>query len=236
MRAFKFSIVFVFFISLSALSYAQEETDPRLHAVGRQWGLYQPPDTAKSKRVLLIGDSILGGYWSIVSGELTDSVAVDCWITGINEGSPSLFSQLEQVMSHGPYDVVHFNIGLHGWQKGRVDDSKYEAIMQHYIDVLKKGSPHAHLIWATTTPVTVKDHPSRLNKEINPIIVRRNRMALTVMKKNYVDIDDLYGLMVKHLPMAKGDMFHWKPEGVQLESKSVMSSIKKAFGEGIKAL
>ena len=229
MSSIKFLIVFTLFICSSLLSHAQKETDPRLHASGKGWGFYQAIDTTKSKKVLLIGDSILGGYFDFVSNTLKDEAAVDYWQTPLNEGSPELFPELQRVVSHGPYDVIHFNIGLHGWPKGRVDDSKYGPIMQHYVDILKKESPNARLIWATTTPVTVKDNPSQLNKEINPIIVRRNKMALVVMKKNHVRIDDLYELMVKNLSMARGDMFHWKPEGVKLEGESVAKIIKRSL-------
>jgi len=226
----KFLIALLLFAGSSLLSNAQKETDPRLHAEGdKGWGMYQASDTTKSKRVLLIGDSILGGYLAEVLKALKDEVAIDYWITPINEGSPELFSSLQRVMSHGPYDIIHFNIGLHGWPKGRVDDTKYEAIMQQYIDILKKGSPNADLIWATTTPVTVKGDSSKLNEEINPIIVSRNKMALVVMKKNHVEIDDLYGLMVNNLPMARGDMFHWTPEGVHLQGEAVIEIIKKSL-------
>ena len=208
-------------------SVAKHETDSRLHAVGKQWNFYQASDTTKSKRVLLIGDSVLGGYSKDVSTALKDEVAVDLWVTPLNEGSPDLFPVLKLIMSHGPYDAIHFNIGLHGWQKGRVDDTKYESIMQQYVDILKKGSPNARLIWATTTPVTEKGDPLKLNEEINPIIVKRNKMAKRVMKRNHVKIDDLYGLMVKNLSTARGDMFHWKPEGIKLQSEAVVKALNK---------
>lgn len=51
------------------------------------------------------------------------------------------------------------------------------------------------------------------------------------MKRNHVAIDDLYGLMIKNLQMARGDMFHWKQEGVQLEAGSVLTSIQKSLLE-----
>ncbi|HVV05537.1 MAG TPA: alpha-L-fucosidase [Puia sp.] len=216
-------------------SHAPQETDARLHAVGRRWGFYQAADTTKKKRVLMIGDSILGGYWEAVSDALKDSVSVDCWITPLHEGDPALFQELPQIAAHGPYDVIHFNIGLHGWQKGRVDESRYASIMQRYIDVLKAGSPRSRLIWASTTPVTVKYLPAELNEAINPIIVRRNKIAGTVMKRNRVAIDDLYGLMVKNLGMARGDMFHWKREGVELEAGAVLACIRRALLEGAMA-
>jgi len=45
-----------------------------------------------------------------------------------------------------------------------------------------------------------------------------------------VEIDDLAGLMGKNLPLAAGDMFHWKPAGVALLTDSVKKSIATALG------
>ena len=42
-------------------------------------------------------------------------------------------------------------------------------------------------------------------------------MALKVMKEEGVAINDLGGLMMQHLPLAAGDMFHWKKEGMVSE-------------------
>jgi len=227
MSAYKFSIVFLLLLGSSLPDYAQQEKDSRLHPIGNSWGFYQDSDTTQKKRVLLIGDSILGGYLEWVKNALGSNVSVDYWITGLNERSAELFPYLRQIMLHGPYDVIHFNIGLHGWAKGRVEDSQYATIMQQYVSILKKGSPKACLIWATTTPVTVKGEPSKLNDEITPIIVRRNKMALKVMKKNHVKVNDLYSLMQKNLSMALGDMFHWRQEGVKLEGNAVAGIVRK---------
>ncbi len=54
-------------------------------------------------------------------------------------------------------------------------------------------------------------------------------MALRVMKSESVEIDDLAGLMAKNLPLAAGDMFHWKAPGVALLTESVTKSIASAL-------
>ena len=78
-------------------------------------------------RVLLIGDSIVGGYRGVVIRELKGKANVDVWLTGAAESSPGLHDDLRKVLSQGPYAVVHFNIGLHGWPKGRIPEGQLEG-------------------------------------------------------------------------------------------------------------
>jgi hypothetical protein len=75
----------------------------------------------------------------------------------------------------------------------------------------------------------VKGEPDKLNPEIQPTIEEHNRMALEVMKSEHVEIDDLASLMMQNLPLAAGDMFHWKPAGVALLTEAVTKSIASAL-------
>ena len=97
------------------------------------------------------------------------------------------------------------------------------------VQAFKQRAPKAVLIWASTTPVTKQDHPGELDSEINPIIVEHNAMAATVMKQDGVPIDDLNALMMPHLDLARGDRFHWKPEGTALLVKQVSETLLKAL-------
>ena len=102
---------------------APKETDPRLHADGPGWRLQKAAITDPSlPRVLLMGDSILNGYLPGVSKALEGKAFVDAWVTPTSQGDKSLSRQIEEVLAQGPYAVVHFNLGLHGWQKGRIPE------------------------------------------------------------------------------------------------------------------
>jgi len=58
-----------------------QETDKRLHADGKGWKLYKADITdAKRPRVLLIGDSILGGYGKLVAASLEGKAFGDAWM------------------------------------------------------------------------------------------------------------------------------------------------------------
>lgn len=204
----------------------QKETDPNLPPKGGSWSLREATVTDPSlPRVLLIGDSITNSYLEPVRKALAGKANIDAWITPTTQADKSLPKTIAAILGWQKYAVVHFNLGLHGWQKGRIPEGQYEPLTRQLVQNLRAGAPQATLIWATITPVTVKGEPEKLNPEIQPTIEEHNRMALAVMKSEGVEIDDLAGLMAGQLPLAAGDMFHWKPAGVALLTESVTKSI-----------
>lgn len=208
----------------------QKETDPNLPPKGGSWSLREATATdASLPRVLLIGDSITNSYLEPVRKALAGKANIDAWITPTTQADKSLPKTIGAILAWQKYAVIHFNLGLHGWQKGRIPEGQYESLTRQLVQNLRTGAPHATLIWATITPVTVKGEPEKLNPEIQPTIEEHNRMALAVMKAENVEIDDLAGLMAKNLPLAAGDMFHWKPPGVALMTDSVAKSIAVAL-------
>lgn len=202
-----------------------KETDARLHADGKGWRLDKAKivDPARP-RVLLIGDSILNGYLRSTTAALEGKAYVDAWVNPYNQ-SPYLNKLLGEVLAHGPYDVVHFNMGLHGWQKGRIKDGTFKPLTKAYVEVIREKLPRAKIIWAGSTPVTVKGKPTELEPDINPIIIDHNRMAAEVMAELNVPVNDFYGLLSPRLELARGDQFHWKPEAYALLSKMTVESI-----------
>lgn len=208
----------------------QKESDPNLPPKGGNWSLREATVTdASLPRVLLIGDSITNSYLEPVRKALAGKANIDAWITPTTQADKSLPKTLAAILAWQKYAVVHFNLGLHGWQKGRIPEGQYEPLTRQLVQDLRTGAPQATLIWATITPVTVKGEPEKLNPDIQPTIEEHNRMALEVMKSEGVEIDDLAGLMAKNLPLAAGDMFHWKPAGVALLTESVSKSIGAAL-------
>ena len=204
----------------------QTETDKRLPTKGGSWSLREAVVTdASLPRVLLIGDSITNGYLEPVRKELAGKANIDAWITPTTQADRNLGATLEAILSQHDYAVVHFNLGLHGWQKGRIPEGQFEPLTRLMVQNLRKFAPKAKLIWATITPVTVKGAPEKLNPEIQPTIGQHNTMALKVMNEENVTINDLSTLMLKNLPLAAGDMFHWKKEGMVLITAAVTEAI-----------
>jgi len=205
---------------------AQTDSDPNLPPKGGSWSLREAKVTdASLPRVLLIGDSITNSYLEPVRKALAGQANIDAWITPTTQADKSLPKTIAAILAWQKYAVIHFNMGLHGWQQGRIPEGQYEPLTRQLVEDLKTGAPQAKLIWATITPVTVKGEPDKLNPDIQPTIEEHNRMALGVMKTEGVTIDDLSGLMLQHLPLAAGDMFHWTPAGVALLTDAVTKSI-----------
>ena len=208
---------------------AAVEPDPRLQSNGKGWGLNQAVIAdRKLPRVLLIGDSILNGYQPHVIAALKGKAYVDAWVNPYNQ-SDHLNKLLAEVLERGPYDVIHFNMGLHGWPKGRIKDGTFEPLTRAYVEVIKTKLPTARIIWASSTPTTMKGDPTKMNPEINPIIVEHNRMAANVMNEMKVPINDLYALLTPKLSLMGGDGVHWQQEGSKLMAKAVTEAVQSAL-------
>lgn len=207
------------------------ETDARLHADGKGWRLDKAKVVdARRPRVLLIGDSILNGYFKEVVAALEGKAYVDAWVNPYHQ-SEHVNKLLADVLENGPYDVVHFNMGLHGWQEGRIKQGTFEPLTKAYVEVLRGKLPAAKLIWASSTPVTVQGNPTELDPEINPIIADHNRMAAAVMEEMNVPINDFYSLLVDKRDLARGDRFHWTAPAYKLLANTVVESVLRELGQ-----
>lgn len=208
------------------------ETDPRLHSDGKGWKLNQATikDT-KRPRVLLIGDSILGGYMGKVIQQLEGKAYVDAWVNPYNQSEHLNKVILPEVLAKGPYDVIHFNMGLHGWQEGRIKPGTFEPLTKGYVDVIRAKFPQAKLIWASSTPVMLEGEVKRLDPIINGNILEQNRMAAKVMAQANVPVNDFYALLADKLELARGgkDKFHWNAPAYQLLADQCVGSVLKAL-------
>jgi len=209
---------------------AGSETDPRLHADGKGWRLDQAKIADRDRpRVLLIGDSILNGYLKQVTAALEGKAYVDAWVNPYCQ-SEHLNKLLAEVLAHGPYDVVQFNMGLHGWQPGRIKPGTFEPLTKAYVQVIRDKLPRAKMIWASITPVTVQGKPTELDPEINPIVIEQNRMAAQVMAEMHVPVNNFYSLLVDKRKLARGDRFHWTAPAYELLSQATVAAVNRALG------
>jgi hypothetical protein len=239
----KLTALVLLLMPLAALHAAEApplvaETDARLHADGKGWRLDKANVTDPTlPRVLLIGDSILNGYQKQVVRALSGKAYVDLWVNPYCQ-SEHLNKLLADVLDQGPYDVVHFNMGLHGWQEGRIKVGAFEPLTKAYVQVLKDKLPKARLIWASITPVTTKGKPTELNSEINPIVIEHNRMAANVMSEMHVPTNDFYALLANKLELARGDQFHWTAAAYEMlatvATDSVLRELAAAKSDAVK--
>lgn len=211
------------------------ETDPRLHSDGKGWRLNQATiKDPKRPRVLLIGDSILSGYMAHAIKQIEGKAYVDAWVNPYNQSEHLNTKILPEVLAKGPYDVIHFNMGLHGWPEGRIKPGTFEPLTKGYVEMIKAKLPNAKLIWASSTPVLLEGDVKKLDPVINANILEQNRMAAKVMAECGVPVSDFYGLLVDKLDLARGgkDKFHWTPPAYKILGDNCVEAVLKALPGG----
>ena len=208
------------------------ESDPRLHSDGKGWKLNQATiKYPKRPRVLLIGDSILSGYMAHAIKALEGKAYVDAWVNPYNQSEHLNKVLLPEVLAKGPYDVIHFNMGLHGWPEGRIKPGTFEPLTKGYVDVIKAKLPNAKIIWASSTPVLLEGDVKKLDPVINANILEQNRRAAKVMAECGVPVNDFYELLADKLELARGgkDKFHWTAPAYKILGDKCVESVLKAL-------
>lgn len=199
------------------------------------------PDPALPN-VLLLGDSISVGYTLPVREGLKGRANVYRPVT--SDGSkpfncrytayslPLIDSWL--AMS-SKWDVIHFNWGLHDLAhvdlKTKKDGPEVPSIasLEEYRENLQKlvekmKATGAKLVFATTTTFPPGVYPCRLPEDVE----KYNAVALEVMEKNGVAIDDLYAFTKDRLPELQRPVnVHFSDAGSQVVAQKVVESIVK---------
>jgi acyl-CoA thioesterase-1 len=190
-------------------------------------------------RVLLIGDSISIGYTVPTRERLKGKANVHRPAANCGPTTRGV-ANLDKWLGEGKWDVIHFNFGLHDLKyideagkniapdKGnqQVPPGDYEKNLERIVERLKKTG--AILIFATTTPVPPGE-PQRVHDDA----VKYNEIALRVMKKHDVRIDDLHalceqpGMKEKQLPAN----VHFTEPGYAALGEEVAKQIEGAIGK-----
>jgi len=226
----KYIIVSVLLI-MSINLFGQTDPELGLHSEGGPWQFYPAKHVDDSlPHILLIGDSVMNGFHSLVIDSLNGCANVDYWLTPKHLKSEHLLADLAKVVASKKYDVIQFNIGLHGWPTGRILKTEYKPLLKEYVQTLKRNANGAKLIWASTTPITELGVPE-LNKEFNHVISSRNIIATEIMEEEHVFVNDLYVLVKDKLHLAKLDKYHWKSEGYQLMANQSVEEILNMLSE-----
>jgi acyl-CoA thioesterase-1 len=190
-------------------------------------------------RVLLIGDSISIGYTIPTRERLKGKANVHRPAANCGPTTRGV-ANLDKWLGEGKWDVIHFNFGLHDLKyideagkniapdKGhqQVPPEEYEANLERIVERLKKTG--ATLIFATTTPVPPGE-PQRVHDDA----VKYNEIALRVMKKHDVRIDDLHALCeqsgVKEKQLTAN--VHFSEAGYAALGEEVAKQIEAAIGK-----
>jgi lysophospholipase L1-like esterase len=217
-----------------------------------------PPNPAFAKvveypslpRVLIIGDSISVGYLlparDILQGKANVlRPAANCGSTKTALGSYGL----ERWLGNRPWDVIHFNFGLHdlsyrfadGKDKNAAGEyaspqngAKPNVSVQEYGENLRKivarlKQTGAKLIFATTTPVP----DSEAEKYVQGSEAAYNEIARQVMSEEGVAINDLHSLATTRLAELQIPRnVHFTNTGSKALAEHVAASIGQVLDAG----
>lgn len=191
---------------------------------------------ASPARVLIIGDSISIGYFEPAKALLGEKADV-CHNPGNAQHTIHGLAQLEEWLGETPWDVIHFNHGLHDLKYidetgRRVDSDKgrlqvpldqYAHNLEALTVRLKKTG--ASLVFATTTPV-----PEGALGRVKGDEVRYNRVAREIMARHEVPVNDLYAFALPQLESIQRPRdVHFTKEGSQLLAEQVAKHIGLAI-------
>ena len=176
-------------------------------------------------KVLLIGDSICGGYIPYVA-DLLDGIAQVSGPTGGVDSDPYYWGSTHsgvpntRVWVEGKnFDIIHFNFGLHDledYSKGYCvplgeNAGQYQYNLQQIVTTFKTYAPSARLIWANTTPVPAGASHGRRQGDDQIF----NAAAPYGYARNGVAVDDLNTLATQ-LRADPSGIYLYNPSGTPL--------------------
>ena len=173
-------------------------------------------------RVLLIGDSISGGYFDGVAKGLEGQAYVTRLGSSKPVSLPAYFDEVNLALSQHSYSIIHFNNGLHGWD---YTEEEYAEGLAKLVDHLKTNAPQAKLIWASSTQMRTEAPDFAGFEPRNERVIVRNQIAALQMEQAGIPINDLYALMEpNHALLCDG--VHYKAEGNELLVAQVLAFLR----------
>ena len=199
-------------------------------------------------KILIIGDSISGGYFPIVKKSLMEKAKVfqPVYIDKNGKkkaccgGTSQGVREIEIFLSAKKWDIIHFNFGLHdikhvdpvSGKNSKNLSHPHQASPEEYernlIEIIKKlKRTGAKLIFATTTP-----YPDKLGKQMRSPGMPKiyNQVAIKIMNKNQIKINDLYSLVLPKLSeLQRPNNVHFKEKGSRFLAELVIESIMESI-------
>ena len=202
-------------------------------------GSVQAAETPDLPQVLMIGDSISMGYNAPLK-ELLQGKAKVIHNPGNAQHSAYGLANLDAWLGDTPWDVIHFNHGLHDLKyvndQGTNTTSKKDGHIQIPLDEYEKNmeaivvrlkQTGARLIFATTTPF-----PKRVSGPLRETLdaARYNVAALGVMQRHGIRVNDLYSF-VQGCPDAllQPNNVHFTKEGSRALAEQVARHVLEAL-------
>lgn len=179
----------------------------------------------KAKRVLFIGDSITHGSFPKCKNFLLDeykscALYLDYLTTSKGIDNPDILWEIDYMLGHCSYDLIHFNNGLHGMGLSEEDfDKYYEEAVCH---ILEKYPPEKVCLM-TVTPLTKNGDTSTFRNEK---VDARNVTVHRVAEKYGLAIDDLFSVVMGKSDIRSADGYHYTDEGYIMLGRAMADFIK----------
>jgi len=186
----------------------------------------------KVKNILIIGDSISIGYTPFVEKALAPDILVT---HNPGNGGSTIrgLDSLELWLNNKKWDLITFNFGLHDMVY-KDEQNKYDVVngkitvpLELYRNNLElivtrlKGKT-TNLVFINTTVVPEN---SAGRKPEDP--AKYNQVAMEVMKKNGIQVIDLYtASQAIHPQNSKPGNVHYTPVGYEMLAAEIIKSIK----------
>ena len=189
----------------------------------------------KVTNVLIVGDSISIGYFPLVQKALAPGITVEH--NDGNGGSTERgVATIEKWLGNKQWDMILFNFGLHDMVY-KDSLNKYDVVTGKLavpLDVYRKNlefivaklrETTAKLIFINTTVVPENSIGRKVEDP-----AKYNAVALEVMKKNGVEVLDLYTpSLTIHPENSKPGNVHYTDKGYELLADYVIKAIKSAL-------
>ncbi len=193
--------------------------------------------------VLILGDSISIGYTPFVQKELENIAIVKrpLFENGRSEncqGTSHGVKNIDRWVGSTHWDIIHFNFGLHdlkhvdpitgknSYQKKdplQADLKQYKKNLKQIVKRLKETN--AKLIFATTTPYPRNPSGPLRDFEMSK---KYNSVALKIMKKNKIMINDLYSFVLPRMEELQiKQNVHFTKSGSEILGKLVADLIRE---------
>ena len=191
------------------------------------------------KNIVLIGDSIRGGYQETVQQELAG--AAEVWGPEKNGGNTvNVLVHLHLWVLRRQPDLVHINCGLHDLRTIFYGGRDNVVPVDHYRDNVERilrtihEQTQARIIWATTTPINEqKAHAAHAAAHdfdrFEADVLAYNQAATEVATGMGVPINDLYATVMQagRDECLTEDGVHFTPAASALLGRVVAAAIMK---------
>ena len=214
---------------------------------GTRFGYNRRSDVAienpRLPRVLIIGDSISGHYIDSVCDGLRGCANVigeasmrgDAW----SNMQPDFYRSdwasrgdgLKNFLkTRGPFDIVHFNNGIHNFYRANPGDEKlYAEQLRKVVATIRESG--AICLFANSTG-TIGDNKIPMSPHYLTNCKAFNAAAETVMRELNVPVTDIYGALQPWIEeLISADLIHPKQEANPIMAKVIIERIDEALAK-----